>query len=448
MSVTARLWPSGLVGRVTLVLLAAILVEFVATAVIFGEAERLLVRSNQAQRIAEQLVVADRVLGPTRLADRNAVAARLSTEHVALAWSPEPGLGPASSPVAKIVEDVFNDWEPPLRRRDLRIRLEKGGWGGAKLSGALAMADGSWLRFHSHEPVARWKPTMELLASLLIVAAAVLAVAGLLVRTLGAPLRALANVADQIGFAHRTMELEPRGPGELKRLAGALNAMQARIRELIESRTNALVAVSHDLRTPLSRMKLRLLGRGQVDQSAMLDDVEEMEAMLASLLEFMRSGQNGGEVTRLNLASLVQTEVEREEDLGRTVSYDGPARVDVEGDPGALRRALVNLVENALKYGGAAELSLTVADGQAELAVRDHGPGMPPADLAVATTPFYRGDSARARDTKGLGLGLAIVTQVVERHGGTLALENVAGGGFRATMRLPLAAARPLIATQ
>lgn len=432
MSTRARLWPGGLVGRVTLVLLAAIVVEFVATILIFGEAERLLVRSTQAQRIAEQIVVADRVLAATPLKRRATVARQLSTHHVKLDWGGEPDLPDANSGLAGVIERIFIDWEPVLRSRELELRVPKSG----RLSGGMRMDDGTWLHFRSAEPISRWHPTTQLLLSLAIVVLAVVAVAALLVHTLGAPLRALADVAGRIGFAEGQVEIEPRGPRELRRLSEALNAMQARIRWLVESRTEALIAVSHDLRTPLARLKLRVSERTP-DKSAMIDDLDEMDAMLTSLLDFMRGG-SGVERVPLNLASLVMTEVEREEDLGRAVSFTGEARVSIMGDPVALRRALVNLVENALKYGHRADVALHVEDGWAVLHVRDHGPGMAPAELVRATEAFYRGDTARARDTRGLGLGLAIVAQVAQMHDGSLGLENDPRGGLCVTLRLPL----------
>lgn len=432
MSPRARLWPGGLAGRVTLVLLFAIVVEFVATIVIFGEAERLLVRSTQAQRVAEQLVVAERVIAATPPQRRPVVAGQLSTHHVRLDWSRDPGVEARPSSLARAVKHSFVDWESTLGARELRLRVPHDG----RLSGALRLADGSWLRFRSAETISRWHPTTELLTSLLIVVLAVLAVAALLVHTLGEPLRALAGVAGRIGFAEGLVEIEPRGPRELRRLAQALNAMQARIRSLLETRTQALVAVSHDLRTPLARLKLRASERVP-DGPAMLDDLDEMDAMLSSLLDFMRSG-NGGERVPLNLASVVMTEVEREEDLGRPVHYTGDLRVSVRGDSIALRRALVNLIENALKYGERADVSLRADAGWAVLAVCDDGPGMPPDELARATEAFFRGDAARGRDTGGLGLGLAIVSQVAHHHDGSVTLANLSDGGFCATLRLPL----------
>ena len=435
----ARLWPVGLTGRVIVVLLVAIMVEFLATVLVFGESERLLVRTGQAQRVAEQLVVAERVLATTPPAVRPDLARRLSTQHVSIGWTPDAPSSRPLTPFTQAAERVFRSWEPSLAGRQLYLRTAgdvDGNGHGSRIFGALALPDGSWLRFRSVEPVARWYLDYRTLLSMLFVALAVVAVAALLVRTLAAPLGALADVADRIGREQGVVELVPDGPGELRRVAVALNAMQHRIRQLIDDRTQALVAVSHDLRTPLARLKLRLAERGD-DRAGMRDDLEEMDAMLHSLFEFMRGGDDRGETVRSNLASLVITEVEREEDLGRPVRYDGPARLDADLHPVPIRRALANLIENALKYGGSAEVSLAQADGAVRLSVRDRGPGMPDAELAEATRPFVRGDAARARDTRGLGLGLAIVAQVAALHDGTLDLANADGGGLIATLMFP-----------
>lgn len=440
MNAKLRLWPAGLTGRVTLVLLFAIAVEFIGTVLVFGEAERLLVRSEQAHRIAEQLAVADRVLSSSPAEERARIANQLSTGHVAIGWSRDPGEITRTPQIEGAIAATFRRWEAVLGGRELRLGSVQEESGRHRLVGALAMTDGTWIRFASAEPINRWGTALENLVSLALVAAIVLAVAALLVRTLAAPLRALADAADQIGAAPQPIEVAESGPGELKRVAAALNAMQARIQGLLESRTRALVAVSHDLRTPIARLKLRLGNDGTTDIEAVRGDIEEMDDMLSSLLEFMRGGEMIGSFTRLNLASLVQTEVEREQDVGRPVTYQGADRLDVQGDPVALRRAFANLISNALKYGENARVTGRSEDGGIVIDVCDDGPGMSQSDLARATEPFFRADIARQRDTEGLGLGLAIVAQVVQFHQGEVTLTNAPQGGLCARIRLPAAA--------
>ena len=437
-----RLWPKGLTGRVMIVLLAAIVVEFAGTLLLFGEAERLLLRSGQAHRVAEQLVVADRVLRLTPERNRPYVAPSLSTRHVRFALHDTAPLALNETRVSNAAEKEITSWEPSLQGRVLRLGVTPSINGDKpnRLIGALQLEDGGWVYFHSREAISIWRAPLNWVISLLFLAGAVLVIATLLVRTMGAPLRALASATDNIGFAQRRIIIESSGPQELRRLAEAFNAMQERIEELLESRTEALLAVSHDLRTPLSRLKLRLHGRMRPeDPEAMRADVEEMQTMLDSLLEYLGGGDGtrNDPPTRTNLAALVQTIAENAEEAGHDVRWEGPARMEAVVQISALGRAITNLVENAVKYGERAEIRYFLAGEQAVIEIHDHGPGIPEDMLLLVTQPFFRADSARARDTKGLGLGLSVVDRIISQHGGTLALEN-AENGLIARIFLPV----------
>jgi two-component system, OmpR family, osmolarity sensor histidine kinase EnvZ len=434
-----HLWPASLTGRITLVLLVAVLVEFAGTVLVFGEAERLLLRTGQAQRVAEQVVAAEQVLGRLPPDVRLQAAPGLSTRHVAFAASANPPPAREQSDITRAARTAMLDWEPTLQSDDLRVGLTRGKFGGQRLEGGLRTDDGSWILFRSREPVSHWHASVRWLASLVLLATAVLVVAVLLVRTMAAPLRALTSAADRIGLDARPILIEPGGPQEMRRVAEAFNAMQARIGELIDSRTEALLAVSHDLRTPLSRLKLRLHGRlRDGDQEAMQEDVAEMQAMLDSLLAYLSHGADGEAPASTDLAALLHSVARNSDAVGHKVRLNG-AGVPLTAmvDAGAVRRAVTNLVENALRYAGDAEIDLRLEGDTAVIAVRDHGPGIPPDQLAHVTAPFFRGDAARARDTAGMGMGLAVVERVAQQHGGELRLGN-AEPGLRAELLLPL----------
>ena len=436
-----RLWPAGLTGRVTLVLLVAIAVEFAGTVLLFGEAERLLLRTGQAQRVAEQVVAAEKVLGRLEPSVRQRVAPRLSTRHVAFAASAEPPVIGAQSEVSRAARTAMLDWEPALDAETLRVGLSapSSRFGRERLVGGIRTADGGWIRFRLREPISAWHASVQWIAALVLLACAVLLAAVLLVRTMAAPLRALSQAADRIGFSDRPIVIEPGGPQEMRRLADAFNAMQARIRELLDSRTEALLAVSHDLRTPLARLKLRLHGRlREGDQEALQDDVAEMQEMLESLLAFLGGGVDAVELAHTDLAAMARAVVANAQAVGGQVTARVPPEpVMAVVDAGAIRRALTNLVDNALNHAGDAEVSLELAGAEAVIAVRDHGPGIPDHLLPHVTAPFFRGDEARARDTKGMGMGLAVVERVAAAHGGTLQLANL-HPGLVARIRLPL----------
>ena len=262
--------------------------------------------------------------------------------------------------------------------------------------------------------------------------------AALLVRTIGAPLRALAAAADSVGHGQAVTVIE-RGPGDLAQVARAFNGMQTRIGKLIADRSQALAAVGHDLRTPLARMKLRIgLLKEDESREGLEADILEMEAMLDSVLTYLRGDGDGEQARVLNFAALVSTLAESNADLGRKVDYVGPDDLVVKTRPLAIKRAIGNLVENGLRHGTRVTIHLDEADGFARLRVEDDGPGIPEDELEHVLAPFFRLDDARARDTGGLGLGLAIVSNVVEREGGKLSLSNRPEGGLRAEILLPI----------
>jgi signal transduction histidine kinase len=227
------------------------------------------------------------------------------------------------------------------------------------------------------------------------------------------------------------------GSPEVRNLIHAFNEMQDRIHDLLESRTQALAAVSHDLRTPLARLQLRIdaVGDGPL-RDELADDVAEMNGMIASLLAFY-GGQADPEAPALtDLAVLTATLVDHCADRGADATYAGPDHFETTVRASAIRRAISNLIENALHYGGCAQVTLERRDGEIVIAVADNGPGIPEDRIAAVLEPFTRLDDARARNTGGLGLGLAIVARVVAAEKGVLTLANRPEGGLRATIAL------------
>jgi signal transduction histidine kinase len=218
--------------------------------------------------------------------------------------------------------------------------------------------------------------------------------------------------------------------------------MQERIHQLIESRTQALAAVSHDLRTPLARLQLRLDAVPDTElRTELVEDVTEMNEMITSLLAFFGGQADPEPPTLVDLAVMVSTLVNSATDRGLDATYDGPEHLEVRLRISGMRRAVSNLIENALHYGDRAAVTLSgQAGGGVLLTVADRGPGIPPEQFREVLQPFSRLDEARARNTGGLGMGLAIVATAVEREGGELALANRPDGGLIASITLPPAA--------
>jgi signal transduction histidine kinase len=199
-----------------------------------------------------------------------------------------------------------------------------------------------------------------------------------------------------------------------------------------------LAAISHDLRTPLTRMRLRteMMDDGE-QRSKMLSDLQEMEDMVGATLAFARD-ENADEPSRpLDLASLLDTIAADARDMEQPVTLDACPSITVLMRPRALKRAIVNIVDNAIRYGGRTELSLTRDREEAVIRIADHGPGITVAERENVLRPFYRCEGSRSRDTGGIGLGLSIASDTINAHGGTLALSETPGGGLTVEVRLP-----------
>ena len=425
----ARLWPTGLIGRVGLVLFAALVLELVGSAVLFEQAENLAGDQNAAQRIADGVDAAARVLALTPAANRPSVADTLSEKTLTLRWKAGAGAPTPTNVASEALRAKIVAAEPELA--PIHLAPAAGG-----VVGTLPLPDGSVLAFHADV-----RPTVPAyltqLWSIGLLSGAVLLAALLVVRTLGAPLRMLVTATDAIGHGP-AVALTEHGPREVRRVARAFNAMQARIGRLIADRTQALAAVSHDLRTPIGRMRLRagFLPPGE-DRTAFESDLAEMEAMLADLFAYLGGDADPEQPRRTDLAVTLATLVDDATDAGHEASYEGPEHLAIEARPLALKRALSNLVDNAIGYGGCARVALRGTPGTIAIDVEDEGPGIPAAERAAVFDPFYRGDASRNRARGGMGLGLAITRAAILREGGTIALETALGGGLRVEVRLP-----------
>lgn len=302
---------------------------------------------------------------------------------------------------------------------------------------SVRQADGRWLvargsrtGFESW----RWRAFLWLLAAMLVVAP----FAWLLARRLTKPIAAFGAAAERLGRDPRAAPVPLGGPAEIADAAAAFNRMQARLNRYVEDRTTMIAAIAHDLRTPLMRLGLRLEEAPEPIRRGSESDIRDMHAMIQAALTFFREGTQVVERRRLDLRSLVESVTDDLADRGEAVTlHDGEALV-VEGDAAGLKALVANLVGNALKYAGDAEVSLAEVDGHAVIRVRDHGPGIDPDDLQHLFEPFFRGERSRNRDTGGIGLGLSSVRGVARAHGGDATIANHPDGGAIAEVTLPL----------
>ncbi|WP_316676794.1 ATP-binding protein [uncultured Tolumonas sp.] len=316
---------------------------------------------------------------------------------------------------------------PPFWQRDVR------------LYGSVELLDGRWLNFSSLAD--REPPTWSLssLLSLLLVALLIGAVLVVLLRRITRPLKLLVQQAEQFGRGAAIPPLSESGPLEVAETLAAFNRMQLRLNRFVQDRTQMLAAISHDLRTPLTSLRLRceFLPDGE-DRDRMLQTLAQMESMLHATLSFARDEHQGEENRNVDLVSLLHSLCDDYEDNGQPVECYAEGKRVYQCRPEVLRRVLQNLINNALKYAGDAEVSLESTATAILIRVRDHGEGIPDDQLEAVFKPFFRLDTARNTEDGSVGLGLAIARTLIHQHGGELRLSNAPDGGLLAEIQLPL----------
>jgi len=302
----------------------------------------------------------------------------------------------------------------------------------------IQLQDGTWVRFERGLPenIFDWPGNLLFVLVILLFSVILLSLFG--VRTMVRPLRDLRQAAEGLGKDIRQPPLKLTGPSEVRETARAFNIMQQRLKNYIEDRAGILAAVSHDLKTPLTRLRLRadLMDDEELRQKTQ-KDLDEMEAMVGATLDFMRGTETAEPSQRLDLMALLESIQQDAQEAGKDVSIEGSVALPYSGKPLALKRCIVNLVENAVRYGGCAEIVIEEKDNELAITVCDHGPGIPEAQLEKVFNPFFRLENSRAQHTGGTGLGLGIARNIARAHGGDLALGNRAGGGLCASLTLP-----------
>ncbi|WP_018608903.1 ATP-binding protein [Uliginosibacterium gangwonense] len=302
------------------------------------------------------------------------------------------------------------------------------------------LRDGTTVTFHHVLP----KPTDNYPTRVIALLALLSLSAGLLsiwaVRRLTRPLASFADAAAGLARNLNNPAMPETGTVEVRRAAEAFNAMQRALKRYIDTRAQALSAVSHDLRLPLTRLRLRLEAiPDPALRNKMSHDLTEMDTMIGHTLDFLRAGSNTEPPVLLNLDALLDSVVEDMEELGAQIRREGRSHAPITARPHALRRCIANLLENARCYGGGGTIELHLEDlgKEVRLHIRDHGPGIPEADLEKVLEPYFRLEASRARHTGGTGLGLAIAKAIVEMHGGSLTLKSPPGRGLTASISLP-----------
>ncbi|KQX24843.1 MULTISPECIES: sensor histidine kinase [unclassified Sphingomonas] len=298
--------------------------------------------------------------------------------------------------------------------------------------------DGGWrvVRTPPRAWLASWQRRVLMLFGLSLLA--VIPFAWFFARALAKPIRRIADAADQMGANPKAPLIVEEGPTELRVTAHALNSMQQRLSAYLAERTNMIGAIAHDLRTPLARIAFRIEGAPDEMREKVQGDIEQMRAMIAATISFVRDTGSVTVVAPVAIDALIEGLAADEREIGRPVVLGRIEAAEVAGDPMALERLFQNLVDNGVVYGGGVEIDVVRVGGEVEIRIADRGPGLPERSLEAMFQPFERGEPSRNRATGGIGLGLSIARAIAQEHGGSLVLANRPGGGLEAICRLPI----------
>jgi len=441
-----RVWPCSLAARTALLLVVGLVLVQLAGLTIHALDRVELQTFIQTREIAGRGFMLWRNLAALPPERRAAVLPDVELPAGLVAsYDPLPAVQPGMPPVNEEVVRRFRLDGPPPPFGPARFRPREILVAGTSTSGflmSMRFGDGGWLNLNVEPPPPRpWHSETFLWA---FIAMSFCAVALILwgVRRMIRPVAALAAAADALGRNVNAPPLPEDGPTETATAARAFNTMASRIRRFVDDRTQMLAAIGHDLRTPITRLRLRAEFMEDDDQRRkMLNDLSEMEAMINATLAFARDDAATEPSVAFDLAALCQTvldeAVDAAPDRAEVIVYEGPDRLRAQGRPAALKRALANLVGNALAYGGDARLRLAREAQGARISIEDNGLGIPEPELEQAFQPFHRLEGSRNRETGGTGLGLTIARNILRAHGGDVVLRNREIGGLEALVTLP-----------
>ncbi|OZI40575.1 two-component sensor histidine kinase [Bordetella genomosp. 1] len=428
-----RPWPRTLVARLFLIFVAGlVLAHTMSFALLFYErydATRTMMLGDLERDVAVAMDVLDRLPA----AERPAWLARLSNGNRQYLLGPAEADQPLTLPEARSAAAAIA--AALHEERPLSIRAMAGD--PRHIQAEVTLGDGGKAVLDIHlqmPPLARWLPLVLALQLGLLVLCAWLAV-----RLAVRPLTRLAHAADGIDLERKQPPLSETGPREVAQASAAFNAMQARIGAHLAERMRMLGAISHDLQTPITRMKLRTeFMDDSAEKTKFEQDLDEVQRLIREGIDYARSAQGNQEApARIDLAAFLDSLVCDYQDTGRDVTLAGEAGGPLATRPHALRRVLGNLIDNALKFAGSAEVRVERRGPQdVSVYVLDRGPGIPEAELDAVLQPFYRVEASRNRGTGGTGLGLAIARQLAAGVGAALLLTNRPGGGLAAELRI------------
>jgi signal transduction histidine kinase len=456
-----RLLPRTLVGQVILILLGGLVVSHLGASWIYTTDRERAVRAiggyAATQRIANLAQLIDEA--PEDWRGRIVAAASDPTMRVSLSSQPPATTAEASDSAELPIRSYLAEQLPEVLAARLRIVVTgtagppltgfphpmpmMGPWmhgpvGWRSLQATFQLSNGQWLLFTAALPDAGPSVSWQFVTAMAIMSAIVVLTSIWAVRRVTAPLGSVIRAADRLGRDVNAPPIVEAGSREMRQAAHAFNEMQGRLQRLLESRTRMLAALSHDLRTPLTLLRLRTEGlREGEERDRMLANIGDLDTMIDATLQFARDDAAAEPWRRTDLTALLASIVDDMADAGMPVTMEPAQSVILECQPGGLRRAIANLLDNGVKYGKAVRVELGGSMVSISIVIDDDGPGIPDDALQRVFEPFYRLEQSRSRETGGTGLGLAIAQSIAQAHGGQIALANRSGGGLRAILSLP-----------
>lgn len=442
-----RLWPRNLAGQIAmLVALALFVAQAVNFALLLRERRAFLLEQVTGPAITRVIDAVDRTAqgrGPGP--DRGRIR-RLPTNPVTEAMIPQPtiatalrdGLSQSGIIVGRIVAGVrpLDPRDPPFQRMRNR-RPDRFGRIADEIVIAVEQPGQGWLVLRSPWPRGDWFLVWRLIGQTLILYGIVLLPVLWIGRRISRPLRELTLAAERFGPGDGGEAVVESGPHDVARLIAAYNALRLRVVAMLDEKDRMLGAIGHDLRTPLAALRVRVESvEDDTDRARMVDTIADMNRTLDDILSLARLGRPSEPLIETDLAALVDAVVEDFRDLGGDVTFIEAARLPIRIRPALMRRAVRNLIENAIKYGHVAEVSVVPGTSHVEICVADQGPGIPADQIAKVFDAFTRLETSRNRETGGIGLGLALARAIVREAGGDVLLTNRAEGGLLATIRV------------
>jgi signal transduction histidine kinase len=441
-----RLIPDTIATRTLLVLIVGLSISHAVSVVMYLTDRTSSLMFTGGEHVSERIVTISRLVESASPNERQSIIELANQPNLHVSWSQESPIEDASDSgwKADVLRDAVTSHLNVDGSRHFRFRYGELTDTTAQIDGpaffvSVQLPDLSWLNFIAsvEPPNLFWSFRFGL--SMAVMLLAVVAFSVIVVRHLVKPITVFAQAANRLGVDVKAPPVPETGPAEVRQAARAFNEMQDRIRRFVEDRTQMVAAISHDLGTPITRLRLRAeFVEDEEQQKKMLADLDDMERMVASALSFARDDAACEPRAIVDLRTLLQRVCDDVSDAGHEVAIaTGDTAVPYGCRPGALRRALANLIENAVKYGQRARVALDDGLTAAVITVDDDGPGISKVLQEEAFKPFRRLEASRSRETGGTGLGLTMARTIIRAHGGEITLANRPEGGLRVEIALP-----------